>query len=93
MMASRFLMGISPQHIAGALGEAHVALDKPAISAADLSGHLAGVEVHDLVEVEALVRLAPAGNGNVEHWNTSPIRRTLTRNTPYERLRQAFSSD
>ena len=55
------------QHVAGPLGVAHVALDQPAVGPADLGQHLAGGEVDDLVGLEALVRLAPAQDGDVDH--------------------------
>ena len=61
------LDGDLAQHVAGPLGEAHVALDQAAVGPADLGQHFAGVEVDDLVEVQALVGLAPTGHGNVQH--------------------------
>ena len=38
-----------------------------AVGPADLGEHLAGGEVDDLVDLQALVRLAPAQDGNVDH--------------------------
>src|SRR5262249_53323531 len=51
----------------GALGVAHVALDEAAVGPADLGQRLAGREVDDLIDIEALVRLAPAGYRDVKH--------------------------
>ena len=50
------------EHVAGALGVAHVALDQAGVGPADLGQRLAGGEVDDLVDLQALVRFAPAGD-------------------------------
>ena len=55
------------QHVARARRLAHVALDQAAVGAADLGDRLAGREVHDLVDLQARVRLAPAENGDGKH--------------------------
>ena len=65
--AIRSSIGSCAQHVAGALRLAHVALNQPAVGAADARDRLAGREVDDLVDLDARVRLAPAEHGNVQH--------------------------
>src|SRR5262249_41259157 len=55
------------QDLAGPAGVAHVALDEAGVGPADLGAHLGADEVDDLVHVEALVGLAPAEDGDVDH--------------------------
>jgi hypothetical protein len=55
------------QDVARARRLAHVALDQPAVGAADTGDRLAVGEVHDLVDIEARVGLAPPQNGKVNH--------------------------
>ena len=55
------------EHVAGALGEAHVAFDQCRVGPADLGEDFAGDEVNDLVGLEALVRFAPTEHGDVKH--------------------------
>ena len=63
----QFVAGNFAQRVAGLAGLAHVALQQAAVGLADLGDRLAGDEVHDLVDFQRLVRLAPAQNRNVEH--------------------------
>jgi hypothetical protein len=65
--AEQVLDGDVAEHVTGPAREAHVALDEPAIGPADLGEHFTGVEMDDLVEVETVVRFAPAGNRDVQH--------------------------
>ncbi len=46
---------------------AHIALDQARIRSANLRQRLAGLKMNDLVDVHALIRLAPTQNGNVNH--------------------------
>jgi len=55
------------ENVAGPLGVAHVALDQGRVGPPDLSQHLAGGEVDDLVRLQALVRLAPTEHGDADH--------------------------
>ena len=55
----------APRERAG--GVLHVAFDEAAVGPADFGQHFAGGEMDDFVDVEALVRFAPAGNRNVQH--------------------------
>src|SRR5205807_170015 len=48
-------------------GMAHIALDQAAIGPADLGERLAGCEMDDLVDVHALVWLAPTHYGDMNH--------------------------
>ena len=59
--------GKAAQQFAGAVRMAHVALDESRIGAADLGQRFAAGEVDHLVHVQALVRLAPTKNGDVNH--------------------------
>ena len=43
----------------------------PAVGLADLGDRFAGDEVHDLVDFQRFVRLAPTEDGNVEHGHRS----------------------
>ena len=60
-------MGIAAEDLARLIGLAHVALDDPAVGLAHLGNRLARAEVHDLVEFQRFVRLAPAEDWNVQH--------------------------
>ena len=76
------------QHVARGLRVAHVALDQAAVGPADLGQHLAGREVDDLVHFQALVRLAPAEDGNVDHGVISLVVRSRDRKSSgYETCR------
>ena len=78
IICEQLLDGDLAQHVAGPLGVAHVALDQAAVGPADLGEHLAGGEVDDLVDLEALVRLAPAEDGDVDHECSLPSRGSAT---------------
>src|SRR6185503_12416819 len=46
---------------------AHVALDQPAVGAADVGNRLPGRKVHDRIDVHAGVRLPPTEHWYVDH--------------------------
>ena len=56
----QLVAGNLAQHVARPLRLAHVALQQAAVGLADLGDRLAGDEVHDLVDFQRVVRLAPA---------------------------------
>ena len=58
-----------PEHVASAVRLLHVLGQQAGVGLADLRERFAGDEVDDLVKLEALVRLAPAENGNLDHIN------------------------
>src|SRR5262249_16484832 len=64
------LDGDLAEDVAGALGVAHVLAEHGGHGAAPLGDGLAGVEVDDLVRLAALVGLAPAEDGDVDHERT-----------------------
>src|SRR5262249_37306979 len=61
------LDGQLSQGVAGPPGQAHVLGDQRGVGPADLGQHLPAVEVDDLVDLDALVGLAPAEDGDVQH--------------------------
>ena len=81
-------IGNLAQRFAGALRLPHVALDQPAVGAADAGDRLAGRKVHDLVDVDARVGLPPAENRNIQHVSfKGNSRRHEDRNMKLIRLR------
>ena len=61
--------GNAAEYLARSIGLAHVALNDPAIRLTHLRDRLARAEVHDLVEFQRFVRLAPPQDWNVQHGN------------------------
>jgi hypothetical protein len=55
------------QDIAGAVGALHVFGEQAGVRLADLSERFAGNKVDDLIEVHALIRLAPPKDRNLHH--------------------------
>jgi hypothetical protein len=67
----QFADGHLAENVAGAPGVAHVALDEAAVGAADLGQRLTGGEMDDFIDIEALVGLALAEDGDVGHGGPS----------------------